>query len=125
VCDPALRPAEVASARPGAPGGARSAGGGAAGGGAGSTGAGAPVDLDAAILDTVAVAQPACGRTRVVEILRGGRSRKLLEHSYDGLPSYGSFDHLTAAEVLDRVDGLITAGRLRSTGGAYPKLVRA
>ena len=40
---------------------------------------------------------PACGRTRVVEILRGGRSRKLLEHSYDGLPAYGTFDHLTAA----------------------------
>jgi hypothetical protein len=25
--------------------------------------------------------------------------------------------------VLERVDGLIGAGRLRSTGGAYPKLV--
>ena len=84
-----------------------------------------PGDLDSAILDTVAAARPACGRTRVVEILRGGRSRKLLEHSYDGLPSYGSFDHLTADEVLRRVDGLITAGRLRSTGGAYPKLVKA
>src|SRR4051812_11683784 len=82
-------------------------------------------DLDAAILDTVAAAQPACGRTRVVEILRGGRSRKLLEQSYDGLPSYGSFDHLSADEVLNRVDGLITAGRLRSTGGAYPKLARS
>jgi ATP-dependent DNA helicase RecQ len=79
-------------------------------------------DLEAAILDTVATAQPACGRTRVVEILRGGRSRKLLENSYDGLPAYGAFDHLTADEVLTRVDGLITAGRLRSTGGAYPKL---
>ncbi|MCW2966785.1 MAG: RecQ family ATP-dependent helicase, partial [Solirubrobacteraceae bacterium] len=62
-------------------------------------------------------------RTRVVEILRGGRSRKLLEHSYDGLPAYGQYDHLTASEVLQHVDGLITAGRLRSTGGAYPKLV--
>jgi ATP-dependent DNA helicase RecQ len=71
----------------------------------------------------VEAADPACGRTRVVEILRGGRSRKLLENSYDGLPAYGQFDHLTAAEVLDRVDELITAGRLRSTGGAYPKLV--
>jgi ATP-dependent DNA helicase RecQ len=86
-------------------------------------GNGAPADIDEAIVATVAAAEPACGRTRVVEILRGGRSKKLLEHSYDGLPSYGSFDHLSASEVLDRVDGLITAGRLRSTGGAYPKLV--
>ncbi len=84
--------------------------------------AGAAGDLDRAILDTVAVAEPACGRTRVVEILRGGRSRKLLENSYDGLPAYGAFDHLSAAEVLERVDGLISAGRLRSTGGAYPKV---
>jgi ATP-dependent DNA helicase RecQ len=83
------------------------------------------VDIESAILDTVDAASPACGRTRVVEILRGGRSRKLLEHSYDGLPSYGRFDHLSATEVLERVDGLITAGRLRSTGGAYPKLTRA
>jgi ATP-dependent DNA helicase RecQ len=79
--------------------------------------------LDDAIVATVEAADPACGRTRVVEILRGGRSKKLLEHSYDGLPTYGQFDNLTANEVLDRVDGLITAGRLRSTGGAYPKLV--
>jgi len=86
--------------------------------------AAAPADIEAAILDTVDAASPACGRTRVVEILRGGRSRKLLENSYDGLPSYGRFDHLSAQEVLDHVDGLITAGRLRSTGGAYPKLAR-
>ena len=80
-------------------------------------------DIEDAIVSTVEAASPACGRTRVVEILRGGRSRKLLENSYDGLPAYGQFDHLSAQEVLDRVDGLITAGRLRSTGGAYPKLV--
>ncbi len=83
---------------------------------------GSPADLDAAILDVVVAADPACGRTRVVEILRGGRSRKLLESGYDGLPAYGTFDHLTAGEVLARVDGLLDAGRLRSTGGAYPKL---
>ena len=58
----------------------------------------------------------------MVEILRGGRAKKLLEHSYDGLPTYGSFDHMSAGEVLERIDGLISAGRLRSTGGAYPKL---
>jgi len=80
-------------------------------------------DLDAAIIATVEAADPACGRTRVVEILRGGRARKLIENSYDGLSEYGRFDHLGAAEVLERVDGLIAAGRLRSTGGAYPKLV--
>jgi len=106
VCDPALL-AAIPNPRGGSSDGRAPAAG----------------DLDDAILATVESASPGCGRTRVVEILRGGRSRKLLENSYDGLPAYGQFDHLTAAEVLARVDGLITAGRLRSTGGSYPKLV--
>jgi ATP-dependent DNA helicase RecQ len=84
-----------------------------------------PASIEEAILEVVGAAEPACGRTRVVEILRGGRSKKLLEHSYDGLPAYGIYDHLTASEVLERVDRLIEAGRVRSTGGAYPKLVVA
>jgi ATP-dependent DNA helicase RecQ len=84
---------------------------------------GAPGDLDAAILDLVQSADPTVGRTRAVEILRGGRSKVVRKYSYDGLPGYGAFAHLTNAEVLERVDGLITAGRLRSTGGPYPKLV--
>jgi ATP-dependent DNA helicase RecQ len=86
---------------------------------------GATVDgpeLDEAIVEVVDVADPAVGRTRVVEILRGGRSKVIEKYSYDGLAGYGTFDHLTAADVLGRVDSLIEAGRLESTGGMYPKL---
>jgi ATP-dependent DNA helicase RecQ len=79
-------------------------------------------DLDAAIIDVVASAQPAVGRTRTVEILRGGRSRVIRDNAYDGLPAYGTFGHLTRDEVLGRVDALLTAGTLRSTGGRFPKL---
>jgi ATP-dependent DNA helicase RecQ len=60
-----------------------------------------------------------------VEILRGGRSRVIQENSYDGLPAYGTFSHLTKDEVLGRVDGLLDAGTLRSTGGRFPKLAPA
>jgi ATP-dependent DNA helicase RecQ len=81
--------------------------------------------LDAAIVDVVVSATPAVGRTRTVEILRGGRSRVIQENSYDGLPAYGTFSHLTKDEVLGRVDGLLEAGALRSTGGRFPKLARA
>ena len=81
--------------------------------------------LDAAILDVVVSASPAVGRTRTVEILRGGRSRVIQENSYDGLPAYGTFSHLTKDEVLGRVDGLLDAGTLRSTGGRFPKLAPA
>jgi len=78
--------------------------------------------LDEAILDIVASAQPEVGRTRAVEILRGGRSKVIERHSYDGLPHYGTWSHLTSAAVLGRVDALLAAGTLRSTGGRFPKL---
>jgi ATP-dependent DNA helicase RecQ len=110
VCAPELVPAAPAPASRGL----------AAVGRDGATGAGD--DLDAAIVEVVAIARPSVGRTRAVEILRGGRSQALRRHAYDGLPLYGAFGHLGAGDVLERVDALLAAGRLRSTGGAYPKL---
>jgi ATP-dependent DNA helicase RecQ len=79
-------------------------------------------ELDEAILDVVASAQPEVGRTRCVEILRGGRSKVVKQYSYDGLPHYGAWSHLAGPAVLARVDGLLEAGTLRSTGGRFPKL---
>jgi ATP-dependent DNA helicase RecQ len=81
-------------------------------------------DLDAAIVDVVVTASPSVGRTRAVEILRGGRSKVIAQNSYDGLPAYGTFAHLTKDEVLERVDELVSAGTLRSTGGRFPKLAQ-
>jgi ATP-dependent DNA helicase RecQ len=89
------------------------------------TSAGAVDGLDSAILAVVDCATPAVGRTRAVEILCGGRSKVIEQHSYDGLPVYGTFAHLRRAEVLERVDELLAAGRLRSTGGRFPKLAAA
>ena len=85
-------------------------------------GRGDVADLDEAILETVAAAQPEVGRTRAVEVLRGGRSKVVQKYSYDGLPHYGAYGHLRADAVLERVDALIAAGTLRSTGGRFPKL---
>jgi ATP-dependent DNA helicase RecQ len=79
-------------------------------------------ELDEAILDVVASAQPEVGRTRAVEILRGGQSKVVRKYSYDGLPHYGAWSHLAAPAVLERVDALLAAGTLRSTGGRFPKL---
>ncbi len=87
--------------------------------GAGSRGAG---DLDSAIVDVVVSAAPPVGRTRAVEILRGGRSKVIAQHDYDRLAAYGAFAHMHSSEVLGRVDQLLEAGRLRSTGGRFPKL---
>jgi ATP-dependent DNA helicase RecQ len=82
-------------------------------------------ELEAAILDVVRTATPPVGRTRAVEILRGGRSKVIAEHSYDALRDYGAFAHLHAADVMRRVDSMLQAGALRSTGGRFPKLQAA
>jgi ATP-dependent DNA helicase RecQ len=80
------------------------------------------VELDRAIVDVVVSARPPVGRTRAVEILRGGRSKVVAQYAYDGLVGYGTFSHLRSEDVLGRVDELLSAGRLRSTGGRFPKL---
>jgi len=90
-----------------------------------AAGGGAPGDLDEAILGVVVSAQPPVGRTRAVEILRGGRSKVVVQNAYDGLAGYGAFAHLRSEDVLGRVDELLEAGTLRSTGGRFPKLAAA
>ena len=107
VCDPPSASAPDAAAEPFRPA------------------AGAPAALDAAIIELVAAARPAVGRTRTVEILRGGRSKVIRRNSYDGLPLYGAFAHVGGRDVLARVDALLAAGRLRSSGGRFPKLCPA
>ena len=105
VCAPSLVPAPPAAV------------------GVGVTPAGAGAgDLDSAITRVVSTARPAVGRTRAVEILRGGRSKIVVQNAYDGLPDYGAFAHLRSEDVLGRVDELLAAGTLRSSGGRFPKL---
>ena len=55
-------------------------------------------ELDDAIIDVVEAAEPGVGRTRAVEILRGGRSKVIVKYSYDGLPDYGTYGHLPRAD---------------------------
>jgi RecQ family ATP-dependent DNA helicase len=81
--------------------------------------------VEQAILRVVRQAEPAIGRTRAVEILRGGRSKIVRKYGYDELPGYGAFDDWRADELLREVDALIDAGMLRSTGGRFPKLKAA
>ena len=109
VCDPSLVPASPLRAAPAA-------------GAAGTGGSARHETLDDAILAVVDGATPSIGRTRVVEVLRGGRAKVVLRNSWDGLPEYGTYAHLTGKAVLARVDALLADGRLSSTGGPYPVL---
>ncbi|MEA2293755.1 MAG: ATP-dependent helicase RecQ [Solirubrobacteraceae bacterium] len=118
VCEPSVRPEPPPPAASRAARGARQLA-------ARPLTAGAATALDEAILSVVEAAEPEVGRTRAVEILRGGRSKVIVKYAYDGLPQYGTFAHLTGNAVLARVDALIDAGTLRSTGGRFPKLVVA
>jgi ATP-dependent DNA helicase RecQ len=79
-------------------------------------------NLDDAIMAVAGGARPAVGRTTCAEILHGSRSKKIQRNSYDGLPAYGASAHMRRADILARVDELIEAGRLETTGGPYPVL---
>jgi ATP-dependent DNA helicase RecQ len=78
--------------------------------------------LDDAIFSVVRTARPSVGRTACVEILHGARNKKIKENSYDGLGAYALASNMRRADILARVDKLIEAGRLASTGGKFPKL---
>jgi ATP-dependent DNA helicase RecQ len=117
VCDPELAPPPPALAGRGERGPRQLANRPAA--------AGEVAALDEAIVEVVTLARPALGRTRTVEVLRGGRSKVLLKHGWDGLPHYGTFGHMSGPAVLARVDALLDAGTLKSSGGHYPVLEAA
>jgi ATP-dependent DNA helicase RecQ len=116
VCDPSLAPPSAAPGRRG--GGPRQLA-------QRPVAAGDEAALDEAIVEVIALARPPLGRTRAVEVLRGGRSKVLLKHGWDGLPHYGTFGHLSGPSVLARVDALLAAGTLKSSGGHYPVLEAA
>jgi ATP-dependent DNA helicase RecQ len=79
-------------------------------------------DVRDAILRVVEAASPAVGRTRTVEILRGGRSKVVEKYAYDELPGYGEWNDWHADELMGEVDAMLAAGVIRSTGGRFPKL---
>jgi ATP-dependent DNA helicase RecQ len=115
-CDGELRAVAEAAAPQSHPGGRRRSAGAPVGAPA------SPESVPAAIVAVVAAASPAVGRTRTVEILRGGRSKVVNKYGYDELPGYGTLAEWRAEELLREVDALIQSGRLRSTGGRFPKL---
>jgi ATP-dependent DNA helicase RecQ len=78
--------------------------------------------LDDAIYSVVRTARPSVGRTTCAAILHGARSKKIAESSYDGLSGYAAASNMRRADILARVDELLDAGRLASTGGKFPKL---
>jgi superfamily II DNA helicase RecQ len=79
-------------------------------------------NLDDAILSVARSARPAVGRTTCAEILHGAKTKKIERNSYDGMPAYGTSSHMRRADIVARIDQLIAAGRIDTTGGHYPVL---
>jgi len=78
--------------------------------------------LDEAILSVAQTASPRVGRTTCAAIVHGARTQKIAKNSYDGLPAYGASAHIRRAQILERIDELIEAGRLATSRGPYPVL---
>lgn len=74
------------------------------------------------ILETVVWCQGRFGVGRVVDILRGSRSKALLACGADTCPTHGRCRAQTKPSVTARVKGLIDSGYLQVEGTEYPTL---
>lgn len=64
------------------------------------------------------------GRTLLSQILKGSKSRKLLELGLDRNPSYGYFKELTLEQITEKVDHMIRTGYLDiEYSGKLPMIV--
>jgi ATP-dependent DNA helicase RecQ len=75
-----------------------------------------------AILTTVSWCTGRFGVSRIVEILRGSRSKALLAYGAEDCPTYGICRARTKPSVTALVKGLIDSGYLRVEGTEYPTL---
>lgn len=74
------------------------------------------------ILDTVAWCGGRFGMGRIVDILRGSRSKALLACGAPDCPTYGSCRTETKTSVTNLVKALVSSGYLRVEGAEYPTL---
>ena len=75
-----------------------------------------------AILETVSWCRGRFGVSRIVEILRGSRSKALLAYGAEDCPTYGSCRAQTKPSVTGLVKALIDSGHLQVEGTEYPTL---
>lgn len=74
------------------------------------------------VLETVSWCGGRFGVTRIVDILRGSRSKALLAYGVDDCPTYGMCRAQTKPSVTMRVKELINSGYLQVEGTEYPTL---
>ncbi|MDZ4733879.1 MAG: ATP-dependent DNA helicase RecQ, partial [Nitrospirota bacterium] len=75
-----------------------------------------------AILETVSWCMGRFGVSRIVEILRGSRSKAMLAYGAEDCPTYGACRARSKSSVTGLVKGLIDSGHLQVEGTEYPTL---
>lgn len=75
-----------------------------------------------AVLATVSWCGGRFGVSRIVEILRGSRSKALLAFGGEDCPTYGTCRVLSKPSVTSLVKGLIDSGYLQVEGAEYPTI---
>lgn len=75
-----------------------------------------------AILETVSWCMGRFGMSRIVDILRGSRSKALLAYGAENCPTYGTCRTRTKPAVTGLVKDLIASGHLQVEGTEYPTL---
>jgi len=60
------------------------------------------------------------GVTMVASVLKGSKSKKVLQYRFDRLPTYGIMNRHTEKEIVDLINVLIAEGFLHLSEGQYP-----
>jgi len=60
------------------------------------------------------------GTTVIAEVLKGSRTKKVLQQRFDRLSTYGLMKQYTTAEIRDMINWLIAENYLQLTEGKYP-----
>ncbi|MDK2741385.1 MAG: ATP-dependent DNA helicase [Nitrospira sp. BO4] len=81
-----------------------------------------PAVSEKAILETVSWCMGRFGMNRIVDILRGSRSKVLLAYGAEACPTYGTCRAQTKLSLTGLVKGLIDSGYLQVEGTEYPTL---
>jgi ATP-dependent DNA helicase RecQ len=75
-----------------------------------------------AILETVSWCMGRFGVSRIVEILRGSRSKTMLAYGAEECPTYGTYRTYSKPTMTGLVKALIDSGHLQVEGTEYPTL---
>ncbi|MDQ7778912.1 MAG: ATP-dependent DNA helicase RecQ [Planctomycetota bacterium] len=74
------------------------------------------------VLEAVRGLRWGVGRGLLAQLLRGSRTRQLLEKGYVRNPHYGRLSEMRLADIAALIDGLLKTGRLKRVGGDLPVL---